>query len=167
MSFSETLFLFFLALIIFGPKKLPEIARLVGKYMNQFRRASNEFRSQIEQEFALMETREQQTVRPPSSPPPGTASRIEATPVEAKEAANAPTSEVSSAVDTSAVDANDEPLFAINTAINTARNTASDTASSTSSHAAGNNGSAPSSPAAQEAAAPDPVTSSAPQESHV
>jgi len=63
MSFSETLFLFFLALIIFGPKKLPEIARLVGKYMSQFRRASNEFRSQIEQEFALMETREQQTAR--------------------------------------------------------------------------------------------------------
>ena len=55
MSFSETIFLFFLALIIFGPKKLPEIARQVGKYMNEFRRASNEFKAQIEQEIAHLE----------------------------------------------------------------------------------------------------------------
>ena len=52
MSFSETIFLFFLALIIFGPKKLPEIARQVGKYMNEFKRASNEFKAQIEQEIS-------------------------------------------------------------------------------------------------------------------
>ena len=55
MSFSETIFLFFLALIIFGPKKLPEIARQVGKYMNEFKRASNEFKAQIEQEIAHLE----------------------------------------------------------------------------------------------------------------
>ena len=55
MSFSETIFLFFLALIIFGPKKLPEIARQVGKFMNEFRRASNEFKSQIEQEISQLE----------------------------------------------------------------------------------------------------------------
>jgi hypothetical protein len=34
MSFSETIFPFLLALIIFGPKKLPEIARMVGKTLN-------------------------------------------------------------------------------------------------------------------------------------
>ncbi|HEY6766414.1 MAG TPA: twin-arginine translocase TatA/TatE family subunit [Candidatus Sulfotelmatobacter sp.] len=56
MSFGETIFLFFLALIIFGPKKLPEIARTVGKYLNEFRRASNEFKAQIEQEIAHLET---------------------------------------------------------------------------------------------------------------
>ena len=54
MSFSETIFLFFLALVIFGPKKLPEIARQVGKYLNEFRRAS---------------------ILPPSPSPEGTASR--------------------------------------------------------------------------------------------
>src|ERR1700756_3033682 len=75
MSFSETIFLFFLALIIFGPKKLPEIARQVGKWMNEFRRASNEFKSQIEQEIAHMEVEKQQTILPPSAPPEGTASR--------------------------------------------------------------------------------------------
>jgi sec-independent protein translocase protein TatB len=65
MSFSETIFLFFLALIIFGPKKLPEIARQVGKYLNEFKRASNEFRSQIEQEISHLDTVKPQ-ILPPS-----------------------------------------------------------------------------------------------------
>jgi sec-independent protein translocase protein TatB len=76
MSFSETVFLFFLALIIFGPKKLPEIARQAGKLLNEFRRASNEFKSQIEQEIAHLEVENhKQTILPPSAPPAGTASR--------------------------------------------------------------------------------------------
>ncbi len=75
MSFSETIFLFFLALIIFGPKKLPEIARQVGKWMNEFRRASNEFKSQIEQEIAHLEVENKQTILPPSEPLLGTTSR--------------------------------------------------------------------------------------------
>ena len=76
MSFSETIFLFFLALIIFGPKKLPEIARQVGKYMNEFRRASNEFKAQIEQEIAHLEVEDKkQTILPPSPPVEGATSR--------------------------------------------------------------------------------------------
>jgi TatA/E family protein of Tat protein translocase len=75
MSFSETIFLFLLALVIFGPKKLPEIARQVGKALNEFRRASNEFKAQIEQEIAHLEVEKQQTILPPSPPPEGTASR--------------------------------------------------------------------------------------------
>lgn len=76
MSFSETIFLFFLALVIFGPKKLPEIARQVGKLLNEFRRASNEFKSQIEQEIAHLEVEERKkTILPPSPPVEGTASR--------------------------------------------------------------------------------------------
>jgi len=75
MSFSETIFLFFLALIIFGPKKLPEIARQVGRALNEFRRASNEFKAQIEQEIAHLEREDTQQILPPSSAPVGTASR--------------------------------------------------------------------------------------------
>jgi sec-independent protein translocase protein TatB len=55
MSFSDTIFLFFLALILFGPKKLPEIARQAGRLLAELRRASNEFRSQIESEIAHLE----------------------------------------------------------------------------------------------------------------
>jgi sec-independent protein translocase protein TatB len=76
MSFSETIFLFFLALIIFGPKKLPEIARQVGKYLNEFKRASNEFKAQIEQEIAHLEVENtRQTILPPNPPIEGTTSR--------------------------------------------------------------------------------------------
>jgi TatA/E family protein of Tat protein translocase len=76
VSFSETIFLFFLALVIFGPKKLPEIARQVGKMLNEFRRASNEFKSQIEQEISHIEVENRKpTVLPPSPAPAGTASR--------------------------------------------------------------------------------------------
>jgi TatA/E family protein of Tat protein translocase len=55
LGFSEMAFLFFLALILFGPKKLPEIGRQIGKALNEFKRASNEFRSQIESEIANIE----------------------------------------------------------------------------------------------------------------
>lgn len=75
MSFSETIFLFFLALIIFGPKKLPEIARQVGKALNDFKRASNEFKAQIEQEISHLEVENKQTILPPSQPPEGVTSR--------------------------------------------------------------------------------------------
>ncbi|HXJ86535.1 MAG TPA: twin-arginine translocase TatA/TatE family subunit [Candidatus Binatia bacterium] len=76
MSFSETIFLFFLALIIFGPKKLPEIARQVGKYLNEFKRASNEFKAQIEQEIAHLEVENtRQTILPPNRVVEGTTSR--------------------------------------------------------------------------------------------
>ncbi|HXM61425.1 MAG TPA: twin-arginine translocase TatA/TatE family subunit [Terriglobales bacterium] len=72
MGFSETIFLFFLALVIFGPKKLPEIARQVGKALNEFRRASNEFKAQIESEISQLEIENRQQILPPSTPPKGT-----------------------------------------------------------------------------------------------
>jgi len=71
MSFSDTVFLFFLALILFGPKKLPGMARQAGRLLAELRRASNEFKSQIETEIAHLETEKTQTILPPSPPPQG------------------------------------------------------------------------------------------------
>jgi sec-independent protein translocase protein TatB len=71
MGFSETLFLFFLALLIFGPKKLPEIARQVGKVLNEVRRASNEFKAQITSEISQLDMENQRQILPPSEPPKG------------------------------------------------------------------------------------------------
>jgi len=112
MSFSETIFLFVLALIIFGPKKLPEIARQVGKYMNEFRRASNEFKAQIEQEIAHLEV-EKPTILPPSPIPEGTASRslTSSTAVES-EATETPPAETPAESLAKTVASDDEPLFA-------------------------------------------------------
>jgi sec-independent protein translocase protein TatB len=81
MSFSETIFLFFLALIIFGPKKLPEIARQAGRLLAELRRASNEFRSQIETEIAHLEVaKKAQEILPPSSAPPGAVASLSLNP---------------------------------------------------------------------------------------
>jgi sec-independent protein translocase protein TatB len=44
-------FIFLLALILFGPKKLPEIGRQIGKFMAEFKRASNDFTSQLQTEI--------------------------------------------------------------------------------------------------------------------
>jgi len=71
MGFSETIFLFLLALVIFGPKKLPEIARQVGKALNEFRRASNEFKAQIESEISQLEVENHQQILPPPKAPKG------------------------------------------------------------------------------------------------
>jgi Sec-independent protein translocase protein TatA len=76
MSFSETIFLFFLALIIFGPKKLPEIARQAGRLLAELRRASNEFKSQIETEIAHLEVEKSRPTLPPSQPPQGTVASL-------------------------------------------------------------------------------------------
>jgi sec-independent protein translocase protein TatB len=52
--------LILLVLLLFGPKKLPELARQFGKLMADFRRASNEFRSQMEDELRLSEQADRQ-----------------------------------------------------------------------------------------------------------
>lgn len=85
MSFSDTVFLFFLALILFGPKKLPEMARKAGRLMADLRRASNEFRSQIETEIAHLET-EKPPNPPPAAAPQGTVASLSLTPVSSQAA---------------------------------------------------------------------------------
>ena len=105
MNFSETIFLFVLALIVFGPKKLPEIARQIGKALNEFKRASNEFKAQIEQEIAHLEV-EKQTILPPSPSPEGTASRTLTAASAESSVPEAPAAQVAS---------EDEPLFAAGT----------------------------------------------------
>ncbi len=90
---SEMLFIFLLALVVFGPKRLPELARQFGKIMAEFKRATNDFKYQIENEIEQMEvqqrneerekSRAQQlvdgelTILPP--PPPGAVSNTLAT----------------------------------------------------------------------------------------
>ena len=65
-------FLFLAALILFGPKKLPEIGRQIGRALNEFKRASNEFKAQIENEINQLDREEpRQTILPPAAQPVG------------------------------------------------------------------------------------------------
>jgi sec-independent protein translocase protein TatB len=75
-SFPDTAVLVILALLLFGPKKLPVLARQLGKLMADFRRASNEFRTQMEEELRIAEQADRQkqiaaieAAAPPSSVP--------------------------------------------------------------------------------------------------
>lgn len=74
LGFTEMAFIFVLALIIFGPKKLPEIGRQIGKALAEFKRASNEFKWQLEAEMRQIEaeaTKERLIKAAPQTPPPG------------------------------------------------------------------------------------------------
>ncbi|HEX9636674.1 MAG TPA: twin-arginine translocase TatA/TatE family subunit [Acidobacteriota bacterium] len=53
LGFQEVLVLFVLALLIFGPRKLPELGRSLGKALNEFRRSSNELKASLEEEIRL------------------------------------------------------------------------------------------------------------------
>jgi Tat protein translocase TatB subunit len=61
----ELFLIFVVALIVFGPRKLPEIGKSLGKMMGEFRRASNEFRSTIESEVEAEKIRESMRIEPP------------------------------------------------------------------------------------------------------
>jgi sec-independent protein translocase protein TatB len=72
MSFGDTVVIFILALLFFGPKKLPELARQIGKVLNEFKRASNEFRQQIESEVSQLDLQERnKAIMTPIAPPEG------------------------------------------------------------------------------------------------
>ena len=79
----ELIIILVIALIIFGPRKLPELGRSLGKSIGEFKKASNELRSTLEEEIRIEETRdsraamkaEQDTAisaasTPPSATPP-------------------------------------------------------------------------------------------------
>ncbi len=50
---TELLIIVIIALVVFGPKRLPELGRTVGKGMREFRRASNDLKRSLEDEIAL------------------------------------------------------------------------------------------------------------------
>jgi Tat protein translocase TatB subunit len=70
----ELFLIFVVALIVFGPRKLPEIGKSLGKMMSEFRRASNEFRNTIESEVESEKIRESLRLEPPKVEPVPTGS---------------------------------------------------------------------------------------------
>jgi sec-independent protein translocase protein TatB len=99
-SFQDSAVLVVLALLLFGPKKLPVLARQLGKLMADFRKASNEFRTQMEEELRISEQADRQKqvaaieasapaiaapADPVPAPEPGIASASESTPEPAPE----------------------------------------------------------------------------------
>lgn len=69
LGFTEILVILALALLLFGPRRLPELGRTIGKGLAEFRRASNDLRATIEDEVRTLE-RETSVNEKPSTPPP-------------------------------------------------------------------------------------------------
>ena len=69
----ELIVIMVIALIIFGPRKLPELGRSLGRSLNEFKRASNELKHTLDEEIRVEEQRsaERQTA-PAETPRPAT-----------------------------------------------------------------------------------------------
>ena len=61
----ELIIIFVIALIIFGPRKLPELGRSLGKSLNEFKRASNELKNTLDEEIRIEENRSAERQRVP------------------------------------------------------------------------------------------------------
>jgi TatA/E family protein of Tat protein translocase len=63
LGVSELLLIFAVVLIVFGPRKIPEIGRMLGKAMGEFRKATDDLKSTIEREVRLEELKQ---ITPPN-----------------------------------------------------------------------------------------------------
>ncbi|MFQ5662569.1 MAG: twin-arginine translocase TatA/TatE family subunit [Terriglobia bacterium] len=73
LGFTEILFILLLALLLFGPRRLPELGRTLGRGLAEFRRASTDLRATIEDEIQSVEREvntEPEAPRSPSISPP-------------------------------------------------------------------------------------------------
>ncbi|MGB2717628.1 MAG: TatA/E family twin arginine-targeting protein translocase [Vicinamibacterales bacterium] len=64
----ELIIILTIALIIFGPRKLPELGRSLGKSLGEFKRASNELRNTLDEEIRIEEQRNTERAAPPPRP---------------------------------------------------------------------------------------------------
>jgi Tat protein translocase TatB subunit len=74
----EIFLILVVALIVFGPRRLPDIGKSVGKMLAEFRKASNDFKRTIEDEVEAERLRELDAGRAaPAPPPPLESPRVE------------------------------------------------------------------------------------------
>ena len=70
LGIADSFILVVMALVVFGPRRLATIGRQVGKMMYQFRKISNDFKFQIEEEMRVSEEAERRKLEPlPPTPP--------------------------------------------------------------------------------------------------
>jgi sec-independent protein translocase protein TatA len=64
----EMLIILVIALIIFGPRKLPELGRSLGRSLSEFKRASHELKHTLDEEIRIEDERSTERQRPPDTP---------------------------------------------------------------------------------------------------
>lgn len=76
----EMLVILVIALIIFGPRKLPELGKSLGKSLAEFKRASNELKSTLEEEIKVEEQQNAKRATPPTASLPAATAPVEQPP---------------------------------------------------------------------------------------
>ncbi len=66
---TEILVIMVIALLIFGPRKLPELGKSIGKGLSEFKRASNDLKRSLEEELSLEERNDRNKIDGPDSGP--------------------------------------------------------------------------------------------------
>ena len=69
LGFPELMLIFVVALIVFGPRRLPDIGKTLGKALGEFKRATNDMKLTLEEEVRLEEEQKQRVAEPPPAPP--------------------------------------------------------------------------------------------------
>ena len=107
IGLQEMLVIGVLALLVFGPSKLPELGRMVGRAMREFRRASDEFRSTVETNLHINDLDP-----PPPDPTPSVATEPAASPLPSELEPVSPESAPSSSVAQEPAPEHGEPFVA-------------------------------------------------------
>jgi sec-independent protein translocase protein TatA len=69
VGFPELIVIFVVALLVFGPKRLPELGRSLGRGLSEFRRASSELKTSIEREIQAADFEQVMAEKPVASKP--------------------------------------------------------------------------------------------------
>lgn len=85
---SELLVIFVIALVVFGPRRLPELGRSLGRTINEFKRASSELRDTLEREVEQDAKRQPSTAIPEAAATPLTPAQSEFSDALSKSAGN-------------------------------------------------------------------------------
>src|SRR4051794_24693849 len=98
LGMADSFILMVLALVVFGPRRLPQIGRQIGKLMFEFRKASNDFKFQMEEELRAAEDAERRQKEEAER------LRVAAIAAESQASVSAPAQTVESAADIGAVE---------------------------------------------------------------
>lgn len=78
LGFPELMLIFLVALVVFGPRKLPDIGRSIGKALGEFKRATHDLKSTLEEEVRIED--QKLMISPPATPPTPTTPQTSADP---------------------------------------------------------------------------------------